>query len=101
MKYKPWISTPPPTSMAAPRPQLLDYPTLGTRPLPLARDPRAEKYSTWIRRALLGVLAYHGWKRNKSVPWALAWVAAGAVFGPGCFMAIAVGQGFAQSKGKS
>ncbi len=101
MKYTPWVSTPPPTSVAPPRPQLLDRPTLRTRVLPPSRDPRAENYSMWIRRALLGVLAYHGWKRNRSVPWALAWAVAGTVFGPGCFMAVAVGQGFAQPKGKS
>jgi hypothetical protein len=41
--------------------------------------------------------AYHGYKRNQSVGWALAWGAAGAFTGP-LALVIALAQGFGKKK---
>jgi hypothetical protein len=44
-----------------------------------------------------GLSAYHGYKRNQSIPWALVWGAMGTVF-PVVTPAIAFGQGFGQRR---
>jgi hypothetical protein len=43
--------------------------------------------------------AYHGYKRNDSVGWAIVWGGLGAIF-PVLTPAIALAQGFGKSKGR-
>jgi hypothetical protein len=50
-----------------------------------------------LSTASSGVSAYHGYKRNQSIGWALAWAAAGALF-PVITPTIAVAQGFGKRK---
>lgn len=47
--------------------------------------------------AASGALAYHGYKRNNSVGWALVWGLAGGIVWP-VSLAIAFSQGFAKSR---
>ena len=42
-----------------------------------------------------GLGAYHGYKRNASIPWAIVWAAAGAIF-PIVTIPVAIAQGFSQ-----
>lgn len=51
-----------------------------------------------LSTASMGVSAYHGYKRNQSVGWAIAWGLLGAIF-PVITPAIAFGQGFGKRKG--
>lgn len=46
-----------------------------------------------IGMASVGLSAYHGYKRNQSVPWAVGWGLMGAIF-PVITPAIAFAQGF-------
>jgi hypothetical protein len=53
-----------------------------------------------IQTASMAASAYHGYKRNHSVGWALWWGFMGAVF-PVITPVIAVAQGFGKRKGSS
>lgn len=58
------------------------------------------KIPTWwyaISTVSMAASVYHGYKRNRSVGWALAWGAAGALF-PIVTPAIALAQGFGKRK---
>lgn len=50
-----------------------------------------------LSAASSGASAYHGYKRNKSVGWAVAWGLLGGVF-PVLVPAVALAQGFGKSK---
>jgi len=59
---------------------------------------RAGKGFFWaLSTASMGASAYHGYKRNDSIPWAIWWGFCGAVF-PVFTPAIALAQGFGQKK---
>ena len=45
----------------------------------------------------MGASAYHGYKRNESVGWAIGWAFMGALF-PVITPAVALAQGFGQAK---
>lgn len=66
-----------------------------------ADDPTDSKVWFWTWTALstvsMGLSAYHGYRRNDSVGWAIGWAFLGALF-PVITPAIALGQGFGQSK---
>lgn len=53
-----------------------------------------------IGMASVGLSAYHGYKRNQSVPWAVGWGLMGAIF-PVITPAIAFAQGFGDPLKKS
>jgi len=58
---------------------------------------------TWVKvvsAASSAACAFHGYRRNRSVLWALGWAAAGA-FAPGIAPAVAFAQGFGKRKGGS
>lgn len=59
------------------------------------RDYRPSALWTVLSMASAGASAFHGYRRNQSVGWAVAWGAAGAVF-PVITPAIAVAQGFGE-----
>ncbi len=48
--------------------------------------------------AAVGASAYHGYKRNHSVGWAIGWAIAGA-FAPIITVPVAIAQGFGKRKG--
>jgi len=52
----------------------------------------------WLSRIGAALAAYHGYKRNGSIGWALAWGAAGA-FAPIITNAIGFAQGYSKPKG--
>jgi len=52
---------------------------------------------TLVHTAAIGASVYHGYKRNDSVPWALAWGLGGLVV-PIVMVPIAIAQGFGKRK---
>lgn len=81
---------------------------LGQAPVPPAPDPGAmpgsgvtlygsPMYTVWRVAGLAAgaALAYHGYKRNNSIPWALAWAVFGGMMWP-VGLGIAYAQGFAK-----
>lgn len=54
--------------------------------------------SLWLGRAAVGAAVFHGYRRNKSVLWAVAWALA-AGFAPVVTTGVAVAQGFGKAKG--
>lgn len=55
--------------------------------------------TAWAIAATLsvGACAYHGYRRNQSVGWAIGWAAAGAFF-PVISVGVALAQGFGERK---
>lgn len=51
----------------------------------------------WLSILSSGASAYHGYKRNGSIGWAIGWAALGAIF-PVITPAIAAAQGFGKKK---
>lgn len=49
--------------------------------------------------AAIGALAYHGYRRNNSVGWALAWGIGGGIFWP-IALPVAFAQGFGKKRGR-
>ena len=80
------VSVTPPTSPAG---------DIVVQPERDCRDYRPSALWTVLSMASAGASAFHGYRRNQSVGWAVAWGAAGAVF-PVITPAIAVAQGFGE-----
>lgn len=57
--------------------------------------PMAADYA--IRTAATGACAYHGYRRNDSVGWAIGWALLGGVF-PVIAVPVALAQGFGRPK---
>jgi hypothetical protein len=54
-------------------------------------------YDRWVRPLAAGTSAFHGYRRNRHVGWAIAWAVAGGLF-PIITTAIGVAQGFGEPK---
>jgi hypothetical protein len=54
---------------------------------------------SWIRTIAAGASTYHGYKRNESIPWAIAWFFLGGLF-PVPTVAVALAQGFGKKASK-
>jgi hypothetical protein len=97
-------------------PQLVGLPTFGAMPhlvgpptfglgAPVQLLAPSPNFFQTYKSTIFGVLAlasmaastYHGYRRNKSIGWALVWGVAGGLF-PVVTPAIAVAQGFAKPK---
>jgi hypothetical protein len=72
-------------------------PAGGVGDVPAIVNSTVLAYPLWtlLSMASAGASAFHGYRRNQSVGWAVAWGAAGAVF-PVITPAIAVAQGFGE-----
>lgn len=57
-------------------------------------------YSQPVRLVSMAAMAYHGYKRNRSVGWAIAWALLGSAF-PLIAPAVAVAQGYGKRKVRS
>jgi hypothetical protein len=75
---------PPPAPYGEPEPKKSATETLTENAIPIAGT---------------GLGAYHGYRRNKSVGWAIGWGVMGSMF-PILTVAIALAQGFAKPKGR-
>ncbi len=73
--------------------------TLPSTPRLPAMSPEAMAFWEVASTASAAAGAYHGWKRNESVGWAVWWGAMGALF-PVITPAIAVAQGFSEKAKK-
>lgn len=72
-------------------------PDPGPPPTSASKASKASMAVGFISTASMAASAYHGYRRNQSVGWALAWGAAGALF-PVITPVIAVAQGFGKRK---
>lgn len=61
------------------------------------RDTWSSPVYTLLRTASFAASTYHGYKRNKSIGWAIWWGAMGALF-PVVTPVIALAQGFGKAK---
>jgi hypothetical protein len=69
-------------------------------------DPSSDSYGSptdgfwpWARMALVGLAAFHGYRRNQSVGWAIAWAAL-AELSPAITIGVAFAEGFGAPKGR-
>lgn len=62
-------------------------------------DPAVATAWTVLAAASTGISAYHGYKRNDSVGWAIVWGLLGGMF-PIIVPAVALAEGFAKPKGR-
>src|SRR5258706_3519186 len=77
-------------------------PSAGVVPAPTPFDLFMTKYKSTICNVLaltsMAASTYHGYRRNKSIGWALVWGVAAGIF-PVVTPVIAVAQGYGKAKG--
>lgn len=66
-------------------------------PVPVPQGDVAVNTVGLLPMAIVGAAAYHGYRRNRSVGWAIAW-AGFALLSPLITGAVAIAQGFGQEK---
>jgi hypothetical protein len=89
-----------PTMLPAPAPAPIghtNYYSVGDDAAP-APPPNDTINFSLLGMAAVGAAAYHGYKRNESVGWAVGWAALAGLF-PVITVAIAVAEGFGKRKG--
>ncbi len=106
------IVTVPPTTYAYPKFNLGDATTAPASNDPLFATPGVSaapdgtvtvetspgiRIWSWLSVASMAASTYHGWRRNKSIGWAVVWGLMGAAF-PVVTPVIAVAQGFGKEK---
>ncbi len=93
--------------LAASLGQTTSAPSAPTAPAAPASMVRSEDGGTALKTAMTvastlasGALAYHGYKRNNSIGWAVGWFFLGGLFWP-IAVPVALAQGFAKPRVKS
>lgn len=66
-------------------------------PASVPSTPSPFRLWSWLSLASSGASAYHGYKRNQSIGWAVAWGLLGAAF-PIIVPAVGLAQGFGKKK---